>query len=163
MSILAWTGESGSYNSCLPAHITGVFSELATSHLPRPVLDAEVERIITASDSSPFDLDVALRLYDRLDELPAPWFAVSRMKLPCIAFKLPSFSRSGRVYRADTLAFGTLEIKTRHDLSRMKSLYLVHPWLETLLEREDTQSGAFVEHQQSNTLLMATYSYLPAQ
>ena len=110
-----------------------------------------MERIITASYSSSFDLDVALRLYDRLNDLPAPWFAASRLKLPCIAFQLPTFSsyrtRSGRVYRADTLAFGMVEIKTRYDLSRMNSLYLVHPWLDTLLERGDMdmQSGAFVE------------------
>ena len=148
VSILAWTGESGSYNSCLPAHIT-VFSELATSHLPQPIQDAKMDRMITASDSSSFDLDVALRLYDRLNELPAPWFAASRMKLPCIVFQLPNFSpyrsRSSRVYRADTVAFGMVEIKTRHELSRMKFLYLVHPWLDTLLDREDMQSGAFVE------------------
>jgi hypothetical protein len=148
VSILAWTGESGSYNSCLPARIT-VFKEPATSHLPLPIQDAEMERIITASHSSSFDLDVAVRLYDRLNELPAPWFAASRMKLPCIAFQLPSFSpyrtRSGRVYRADTLAFGMVEIKTRHDLSRMNSLYLVHPWLDTLLEHEDIQSCVLVE------------------
>ena len=142
VSILAWTGESGSYNSCLPAHIT-VFDELATSHLPPPIQDAEMERFITTSHSSSFDLDVALKLYDRLNELPAPWFAASRMKLPCIAFQLPSFSRYGRVYRADTLAFGMVKIKTRYDLSRMNSLYLVHPWLDTLLEREDMQSGVF--------------------
>jgi hypothetical protein len=142
-SILAWTGKFGSFNSCLPSHIT-VFNELATSHLPSPIQVAEMERMIAALQSS-FDLDVALRLYDRLDELPAPWFAASRMKLPCIAFPLPSFSRSGRVYRVDTLAFGMVEIKTSQDLSRMKSLYLVHPWLETLLERDDMQSGAFVE------------------
>jgi len=108
-----------------------------------------MERITTASYSPSFDLEVALRLYDRLNELPAPWFAASRLKLPCIAFELPSFSsyrtRSGRVYRADTLAFGMVEIKTRYDLSRMNSLYLVHPWLDTVLEREDIQSGVFVE------------------
>jgi hypothetical protein len=143
-SILAWTGKFGSFNSCLPTQIT-VFNELATSHLPPPIQDAEMERMITASDSSSFDLDMAVRLYDRLNELPAPWFAASRMKLPCIAFPLLSFSRSGRVYRADTLAFGMVEIKTSYDLSRTKSLYLVHPWLETLLEREDMQSDAFVE------------------
>jgi hypothetical protein len=136
-SILAWTGKSGSFNSCLPAHII-VFNELATSHLPSPIQDAEM-------DSSSFDLDVAVRLYDSLNELPAPWFAASRMKLPCIAFPLPSFSRSGRVYRAETLPFGMMEIKTSHDLSRMSSLYLVHPWLETLLGREDMQSGEFVD------------------
>ena len=148
VSILAWTGESGRYNSCLPAHIA-VFNEPATSHLPRPIQDAEMERMITASDSSSFDLDVALRLYDRLQELPAPWFATSRMKLPCISFQLPSLSlyrtRPDRVYRADTLAFGMVEIKTRFDLSRMKSLYLVHPWLDTLLERDDMHSSIFVE------------------
>ena len=108
-----------------------------------------MERMITASDSSSFDLDVALRLYDRLQELPAPWFATSRMKLPCISFQLPSLSlyrtRPDRVYRADTLAFGMVEIKTRFDLSRMKSLYLVHPWLDTLLERDDMHSSIFVE------------------
>ena len=139
VSILAWTGESGSYNSCLPAHIA-VFNELAMSYVPAPIQDAEMERMITASHSSSFDLDVALRLYERLDELPAPWFAASRMKLPCVAFPLPAFSRHGRVYRANTLAFGMVEIRTRHDLSRMKSLYLVHPWLDTLLEREEMQS-----------------------
>ena len=67
------------------------------------------------------------------------------MKLPCIAFQLPPFSRhrrrSGRsIYRADTLPFGSLEIKTKHDLSRMQTLYLVHPWLDTLLEREDRRN-----------------------
>ncbi|KAF8555025.1 TPR-like protein [Imleria badia] len=139
VSILAWTGESGSFNSCLPARIT-VFNGPATSHFPPPIPDAEMERLITSVDSPLFDFDLALRLYDRLNDLPPPWFAASRMKLPCIAFHLPAFSlhrtRSGRVFRADTVAFGMLEIKTRHDLSRMNSLYLVHPWLETLLDRE---------------------------
>jgi hypothetical protein len=144
MSILAWTGKFGSFNSCLPAHIT-VFDELATSHLPLPIQDAEMERIVTTSDSSSFDFDMAVRLYDRLNELPAPWFVASRMKLPCIAFPLPSFLRSGRVYRAETLPFGMMEIKTRYDLARMKFLYLVHPWLATLLEREGMQSGVSVE------------------
>ena len=149
-SILAWTGESGSYNSCLPAHIT-VFNKPATSHLPPPIPDAEMERMITASHSSSFDLDMALRLYDRLKELPAPWFTgtAGRMKLPCIAFQLPAFSpyrtRSGRVYHADTLAFGMVKIKTRYDLSRMNSLYIVHPWLDTLLERENIQGGVCAE------------------
>ena len=35
-----------------------------------------------------------------------------------------------------------VEIKTRYDLSRMNSLYLVHPWLDTLL---DMQNGVVVE------------------
>ncbi|KAG6377905.1 hypothetical protein JVT61DRAFT_14694 [Boletus reticuloceps] len=31
------------------------------------------------------------------------------------------------------------------DLSQMKSLYLVHPWLDSLLEQDDAHSGALVE------------------
>ncbi|KAG6377836.1 WD40-repeat-containing domain protein [Boletus reticuloceps] len=71
-SILAWAGESGSFNSCLPSHIT-VFHGSATSHLPQTITNAEIERIIT---SSPFDLDGALALYDRLNDLPAPCVGV---------------------------------------------------------------------------------------
>ncbi|KAF8130206.1 hypothetical protein EV363DRAFT_1399401 [Boletus edulis] len=142
-SILAWTGESGSFNSCLPANIT-VFDGPASSHLPPPLPDVKME-ILAASHTSSFDIDVALTLYNRLNELPAPWFAASRMKLPCIAFQLPPLSpyrtRSGHVYRADTLTFGMVKIKTRHDLTRMHSLYLVHPWLDTLLEREGKSGG----------------------
>ena len=147
VSILAWTGESGSFNSCLPAHIT-VFSEPATSHLPQPILDAEMEGLVTASHSLP-DLAVALALYDRLRQLVAPWFASSRMKLPCIAFRLPALSsfrtRLGYLFRVETPAFGMVEIRTRQDLSRMESLYFVHPWLDALLGHQNVQSGA-AEH-----------------
>ncbi|KAF8127576.1 hypothetical protein EV363DRAFT_1433463 [Boletus edulis] len=149
VSILAWTGKFGSFNSCLPAHIT-VFNEPATSHLPPAIPEAEMEKFIIASDTSSFDLDAALSLYDRLSELPVPWSAASRMKLPCIAFQLPLLSRyrkrSGRrIYCVDTPAFGTVEITTKHDFSQIKSLYLVHPWLDSLLEQENMCGGAFVE------------------
>ena len=148
LSILAWTGETGSYNSCLPVHVI-VFNGPATSHLTSPMSDAEMKSAVAALYTPSFDLDVALRLYNRLRELPPPWFAASRMKLSCIAFVLPPLSssrtRSGRVYRGDTLAFGMVEITTRHYLSRMGSLYLVHPSLDSLLEQEHLQGGAFVE------------------
>ena len=141
VSILAWTGEPSEFNSCLPARIT-VYSEPATSHVPAPILKEEMQRTIAASHSL-FDFDVALRLYDHLNGLPTPRFAESRMTLPCIAFLLPPFShwrsgrvRSRRIYRVDTITFGMVEIRTRTDLSQITSLYLVHPWLDALLERE---------------------------
>ena len=147
-SILAWSGQSGVFNSCLPAHIT-VFNRPTLSHIPPPIEDAVMDKMITALRTSDLDLDLALKLYDRLNELPAPWFAASRMKLPCIAFKLPPLSptrtASGRVYRADTPVFGMVEIKTRQEPSRSTSLYLVHPWLDVLLDREDMETGAFAE------------------
>ena len=69
------------------------------------------------------------------------------MTLPCIAFLLPSYShwqsrrtRLGRIYRIDTATFGMVEIKTKQDLSRMAPLYLIHPWLNSLLQREDRGS-----------------------
>ena len=124
-----------------------------------------MERIIAASRSSSFDLDVALRLYDHLNELPAPWFAANRMKLPCIAFKLPSFSldrtRPDRVYRANTSTFGMVEITTSSDLSRMNFLYLVHPWLDSLLEHEGMQSGVFVGDDNDPSSLPAPARILP--
>ncbi|KAF8122511.1 hypothetical protein EV363DRAFT_1360163, partial [Boletus edulis] len=147
-NVLTRSGDSSPFNSCLPAHIT-VYNGPATSHLPAPIPNSEMGRTVTGSHTPSFDLDVALRLYDRLNELLTPRFAESRMTLPCIAFKLPSFSvyraSSGRVYRTDTTAFGMVEVRTRHDLSRMRSLYLVQPWLDTLLEHEDTRGGAYVE------------------
>ena len=146
-SILAWTGLSGDFNSCLPAHIT-VFDRPATSHLPPPIEDAEIRKITIGFHSAKLDLDLAMKLYNRVNELPTPWFAASRMKLPCIAFELPPLLPtridSGLVYRAETPVFGTVDIKTRQDLSRLDSLYLVHPWLDALLGRQDMRS--VVEH-----------------
>ncbi|KAF8548319.1 hypothetical protein OG21DRAFT_1489483 [Imleria badia] len=148
VSILAWSGDFGSFNSCLPAHIS-VFNRPATSHLPSPLENADMAITVTTPPTSTSDLDAAWMLYERLNALPSPWFAASRMKPPCIAFELSPLSayrtRSGRVYRAETVAFGMVEIKTRQDLSRMKSLYLIHPWLGTLLDREEMQSGPFIE------------------
>ena len=153
-SILAWTGQSGGHNSCLSAHIT-VFTRPATSHLPKPIEDGEMETKITELRSSALDLDLAAKLYDRLNGLPAPWFAASRMKLPCVAFKLPTLSSpsragSARVYRVETPFFGMVEIKTKQDPTRSNSLYLVHPWLNVLLDREDTQTDAFVDDEEAS-------------
>lgn len=41
--------------------------------------------------------------------------------------------------------FDMVKIRTRQDLPRLNYLDLVHPWLYVLLDREDTQLGAFVE------------------
>ena len=71
------------------------------------------------------------------------------MKLPCVAFELPRLSPtqtdSGLNYRTERPVFGTVDIKTRQDLSRLDSLCFVHPWLDALLGREDVQSGVAVE------------------
>ncbi|KAF8554548.1 protein prenylyltransferase, partial [Imleria badia] len=152
-SILAWTGQPGDFNSCLPAYIT-VFNRPATrSHFPLPIEDAEMRNIV-GSYFNKLDLDLAMKLYDRLNELPAAWFAASRLKLPCIVFNLPPLSPtptdSGLIYRVETLVFGMVEIKTKEDMSRLDALYLVHPWLDAVLGREDMQNDVSAEDDPSS-------------
>ncbi|KAF8126001.1 hypothetical protein EV363DRAFT_1174911 [Boletus edulis] len=61
------------------------------------------------------------------------------MKLPCLLFKLSHVSAtrtsSELVFHAETDALGTVEIRATEDLSRLDPLYLVHPWIDFLLDR----------------------------
>ena len=136
-SILAWTGRSGSFNSCLPSNIE-VFNQLPTMYIPGVSERAEMDKIIGKSRSSLLNSTSLTMLYDRLQELPIPSFAGQRMKLPCLIFKLGPLStsqgRSGHVFRAPT-AVGVVEIRTEEDLSQFDKLYLIHPWIDYLLDR----------------------------
>ena len=135
-NILAWAGQSGSFNSCLPSKII-VFDQLPTSHIPAPLGRAEMDRAISRLRSSPLNLTSIMRLYHRLQELPVPSFVGQRMKLPCLDFKLGPLSAarttSGYVFRAQT-DVGVVEMRTDEDLARYGSLYLVHPWIHFLLD-----------------------------
>lgn len=135
-SILAWTGKSGSFNSCLPASIT-VFSELPTTHIPPAVTGAEIETITSRMRPFSPNFTLVMKLYDRLHELPLPSFGIRRMKLPCLTFKLGPVSagESRHVFRARAAALGIVEIRTTEELSQLDSLILVHPWIDYLLDR----------------------------
>ena len=50
-SILAWTGRSGSFNSCLPSKII-VFDQFLTMHIPVPLKYAEMDVAISRLQSS---------------------------------------------------------------------------------------------------------------
>ena len=103
-----------------------------------------MDKITARLRASSLNFTLVMNLYDRLNELPIPLFVGQRMKLPCLAFKLgplsASRSRSERVFRAQTAALGIVEIKTKEDLSRFDSLYLVHPWIDFLLDRQPVGS-----------------------
>ncbi|KAG8221676.1 hypothetical protein J3R82DRAFT_1961 [Butyriboletus roseoflavus] len=107
----------------------------------------EMDVIITGLRASSLNLALAVKLYDRLNELSVPLFVGQRMKLPCIIFKLGSLqalrNRSEHGFRAQTTALGIVEIRTREDLSRLGSLYLIHPWIDFLLDRQPV--GSVVE------------------
>ena len=117
VSILAWTGRSSRFNSCLPTHIN-VFNRPATSHLPAPISGADTQRVIADTQ---FDSAMVVKLYYRLHGLPTPKFADGRLTLPCIAsYKLPSFehwrqnrthSGPSRIYHVDTDMFGRWKLE----------------------------------------------------
>ena len=144
-SILAWTGNSGRFNSCLPADIA-VFHQLSTMHIPLALEHAKMDAIVARLRGSSLDSSSITRFYDRLHELPVPLFVGQRMKLPCIIFKLgrlsASRSRSGYAFRAQTSSLGVVEIRSEEDISPFVSLYLVHPWIDFLLDRQPVGSVA---------------------
>ena len=98
-----------------------------------------METITTGLRVSSLNLSLVTKFYDRLNELPVPLFAGRRMKLPCLTFKLGRVSAfligSEVVFRAQTAALGVVEIRTEEDLTRPDSLYLIHPWIDFLLDR----------------------------
>jgi hypothetical protein len=83
------------------------------------------------------------RLYDRLNELPLPSLAASRLKLSGVCFPLSELVSTSRpnseshlyVYRATTSTLADVEVKTNDDLSGMKDLLLAHPWIHPLLDQ----------------------------
>ena len=137
-SILAWTGKSGSFNSCLPTNIA-VFQHFPPSHIPPAIASTEMDKMIAKLRVSSLNLTLVMKLHDQLDEFPVVSFSGQRMRLPCLTFKLGAVTATrnatGRVFRAQTDALGIVEIRTEEDLSLFSSLYLVHPWLDFLLDQ----------------------------
>ena len=143
-AILAWTGKSGSFNSCLPTSIA-VFDQLPTMHIPQSLEHVEMDKIVARLRSSSLSSSI-MRLYDRLQDLPVVLFVGQRMKLPCLNFKVGRLSASrsdlGYVFRAQTSLLGVVEITAEEDLSQLGSLFLVHPWIDFLLDRQPVGSVA---------------------
>ena len=142
-SILAWTGKSGSFNSCLPTNIT-VFKQLPPSHIPPVITSTEMDKIIAKLRASSLNLTLVTKLHERLHEFPLASFSEQQMKVPCLTFKLGAVTTTrkagGRVFRARTDALGIVNIGTEEDLSQFNSLFLVHPWLDFLLDRRPVGS-----------------------
>jgi len=137
VTILAWTGKSSDYNSCLPAEIS-VYRETVSPYVPSPIEDSEMDALVSKLRTSPIMVESAMMLYDRVIVLPSPRLASRRLSLSCIMFPLgplvPSGDSPQHVYHTVTSAFGTVEIKTTEDLSSLSNLVLVNPWLRCLLD-----------------------------
>ena len=143
VTLLAWTGNSGSHHSYLPADLT-VYNQIVPPHVPRPLETAEMDGMVTALRSSMPDLSLTVTLYERLYGLPPLSLVAGRLRLPGIVFPLAdlvplpeSESESDLpVYRATAPMLGDVEIKTEDDLSGMEGLLLIHPWISPLLDRD---------------------------
>lgn len=137
VSILAWTGKPSEYNTCLPAEIT-VYQESESLHIPDSIEDEVLAASVSAMGSSlsPADIASAVRLHDRLLDVPPPELLHGRLKLPCILFSLPFVTQDpiSRSYTATVPMLGKVEIKTAEDLSSSRNMILVHPWFKCLLD-----------------------------
>ena len=153
-SILAWTGKSGSFNSCLPAGVR-VFSQLPDSHIPPAIPGDQMEMIATGLRPPANNLTLVMRLYDRLQDLLVPLYAGQRMRLPCLTFKLGPVVGTrdalGYQFRARAPGLGVVEFRTTEDISRYEPLTLVHPWIDYLLDRHPVGTG---DNSSQNSLSM---------
>lgn len=144
VSILAWTGKPSEYNSCLPAEIA-VYQDPESLHFPKPIDETTLAATVSAmhSSMSPADIESAVRLHDRLLDLPPPGLQHGRLALPCISFLLQPITRGpiSGTYTATTTMLGKVEIKTAEDLPTERSMRLVHPWFRCLLDPDSPPLG----------------------
>ncbi|KAF8134370.1 hypothetical protein EV363DRAFT_1161183, partial [Boletus edulis] len=150
VTLLAWTGNSGSHHSYLPTDLTA-YNQIVPPHVPPPV---EMDDMITTLESSSFDHSVAIALYDQLYVLPPLSLVAGRLRLPGIVFPLSnpvlfleSDPDSGLpVYHATSPMLGEVEIKTTEKLSGMRSLLLIHPWISPLLDYDFLFGSPLYDH-----------------
>ena len=143
VTLLAWTGSSGSHHSYLPGDLT-VYNQIVPPHVPRPIETAEMNAQVIALQSSLPDRSLTVALYEQLYDLPLLSLVAGRLRLPGIVFRLTEpvpLSKSDHgsglsVFRATTPMLGDVEIETRDGLSGMKGLLLIHPWIGPLLDRD---------------------------
>ena len=149
VTILAWTGHAGSYNSCLPVDLT-VYNQLVPPHVARLIETTEIDNMVRRLHSSLPDLSLAVTLHEQLNKLPSPFVAASRLRLAGIVFPVTELVRTSEshpgsvvhVYRATTATLGDVEIKTTDDLSGMEDVVLMHPWISPLLDQDFSRCAA---------------------
>ena len=135
VTVLAWTGSSSRFNSCLPAEIA-VYKEP-----PQMVSPSDANKLRTrAVELQPlFPREAAMAMYGQITNLPKASFVNRRLHLPCIVFAVNRLTRVAdgsqwHVYRASVSMLGDVRITTAdpHLLREPRGLLLVHPWIRHL-------------------------------
>ncbi|KAG2152801.1 hypothetical protein DEU56DRAFT_907981 [Suillus clintonianus] len=147
ITALDWVGKSSEFNSCLPADITS-YKALPCA---LPLLSEEDIQTSVSWLKNAVDIDVALKLYNLLDNLGAPRFANRRLHLPCIAFTVTQVRRRRAqdqegyfAYEVKADGLRRMVITTEDKLTQfsrekptLQTLLLVRPWHPYLLELPD--------------------------
>ncbi|KAI6015001.1 hypothetical protein F5J12DRAFT_513269 [Pisolithus orientalis] len=132
VAVLAWSGKSSSYNSCLPDSLS-VYSQ--TPYSPPSLEGEEMERCIKKLRDK-LSLEEARSIRDRINRLPPARFATRRLHLPCITFSVRSLEKPCRddekLYRARVSGLGHVEFTTADhpSLNGPQKFVFVHPWLD---------------------------------
>ncbi|KAG0697042.1 hypothetical protein DFH29DRAFT_1071817 [Suillus ampliporus] len=147
ITALDWIGQSSEFNSCLPADI----SSYAIPPCVLPSLSEDEIQTAISLLRHTVDVELASKLYDRLDNMSAPRFAACRLHLPCVTFRVTEIRRNDgpvqethSTYRVKVDGLQDLVITAKEPLIQftlvrppLQTFLLVHPWDRRLLELSD--------------------------
>ncbi|KAI6144919.1 hypothetical protein BKA82DRAFT_4168114 [Pisolithus tinctorius] len=133
VAVLAWSGQSSSYNSCLPASLS-TYSQ--TPYNSPPLEGEEMETCITKLRGK-LPQQEALSICNQINILPPARFGNRRLHLPCIVFSVRRLGihelRRGdeKLYHARVSSLGRVEFTTADDLpvNEPHKFVFVHPWI----------------------------------
>ncbi|KAN0091542.1 hypothetical protein V8E55_005108 [Tylopilus felleus] len=143
VTLLAWTGNSGTHHSYLPSDLI-VYDQIIPPHVPSLLKTAEMDDLVRSLRSSLPDPSLPLAMYEQFYKLPSLSLVAGRLQLPGIVFPLADLvlvSESDPdsdlpVYRGTSPMIGDIEIKTREELSGLEDGFLIHPWIGPLLDQD---------------------------
>ncbi|KAI6141936.1 hypothetical protein BKA82DRAFT_2631360 [Pisolithus tinctorius] len=131
VTVLALSGQSPSYNSCLPASLS-VYSQPSRSP---PFLEGEEMEGCIKTLRDKLTRQEARIIYNKINHLPPARFATRRLHLPCIVFSVKSLenpcSDNAKLYRAKVSGLGNVDFTTADDLPlrEAKKFVFVNPWI----------------------------------
>lgn len=149
ITALDWVGKKSEFNSCLPADISSykappyIYPSLSTEELNESVSSLRDTGVV----------QLASKLYSKLDSLHAPRFVHRRLHLFCIAFRVTDIRRKSPqgqdpdscvTYEVKAGGLRDLLITTKDKLllARPAQFFLIRPWDHSLLESPDDAHSA---------------------
>jgi len=134
-TVLGWTGQSSSYNSCIPDSLS-FHPQIPPASLA--IEDAEMDGRISELKSSMSQTE-AMVVYMQVIRLPLARFADRTLYLPCILFPVKRIvekldAEIGKYFDARVSGIGHVEFRTSDavSLAEPRKLVFAHPWIRDL-------------------------------